>query len=113
LQFPIFGNFGITGNLFYSPQPMSISQKPHPASEVLLQTKGESKFDRAVTARSKLFPARFYKRNLCSSARFAMMPAAIFAGRVCLSITAINQFWQCWQSFLPPKLPIYQILLIG
>jgi hypothetical protein len=35
--------------------PVSLSQKPHPASDVLLQTKGEVPFDRAVTARSKLF----------------------------------------------------------
>jgi hypothetical protein len=41
--------------IFCAPLPASFSQKPHPAIDVLLQTKGEVPFDRAVTARSKLF----------------------------------------------------------
>jgi hypothetical protein len=41
--------------IFYSPLPASLSQKPHPAYEFLLQTKAKLQFDRAMTARSKLF----------------------------------------------------------
>jgi hypothetical protein len=40
---------------FCSPQPASLSHRPHPAIEVLLRTKAQLQFDRAVTARSKLF----------------------------------------------------------
>jgi hypothetical protein len=47
-------NFGYIGD-FCGPQPAFFSQKPHPAIDVLLQTKGEVQFDRAVTARSKPF----------------------------------------------------------
>jgi hypothetical protein len=46
-----------------APQPASLSQKPHPAIDVLLQTKGEVQFDRAVTARLKLFRGHFHHRN--------------------------------------------------
>jgi hypothetical protein len=50
-----------------APQPASLSHRPHPAYEVLLQTKGKTQFDRAVTARSKLFRGHFHHRNQCES----------------------------------------------
>jgi hypothetical protein len=80
---------------------MSFSQKPHPAIEVLLQTKVKPKFDRAVTARSKPFRARFYQRNSCSSVSFCVMLAAGFEATVCLSISAITNFGNAGNLFLP------------
>jgi hypothetical protein len=40
---------------FCDPLPASLSQKPHPAYVLLLQTNAKLQFDRAMTVRSKLF----------------------------------------------------------
>jgi len=58
----IFGNHGNFGNLACSPLPASFSQMPTPI-DVLLQTKAEVQFDRAVTARSKSLFSVFQRSN--------------------------------------------------
>jgi hypothetical protein len=58
-----FGNFGDFGNLS-APLCLRLSARTPPGIDVLLQTKGELNFDRAVTERSKLFSAD-YRVPIC------------------------------------------------
>ncbi|HWF02586.1 MAG TPA: hypothetical protein VHA06_02815, partial [Candidatus Angelobacter sp.] len=96
--------------IFYSPLPAYLSHKPHPAIEVLLQTKGEVQFNRAVTARSKHFRARFYQRNSCSSAGLVVMPAPDLRQGSAFQFRRLPIL--AMLAIFPPKLPIYSIVLI-